>query len=195
MARLVVFGGSAAIGAALIARRAAVGDAVLAVDRDRPQLAGLGKAVTTAAVDATDRRSVDTFFLALGPIDHLVLVHDLVASAPPFAMLDLADLSAGLHDALIDQLGVIQAVLPTLAPAGSITLVAAHARRPSVGATAIGGALEAAVRALAAELTPRRVNRVAPATDATPPDDVAAAIGRCLDEPATTGWIVDVAAG
>jgi NADP-dependent 3-hydroxy acid dehydrogenase YdfG len=183
----------------VVARRVAAGDAVLVVGRDRAEVdrlvARVGRGASGAVVDATDRRSVDAFFLALGNLDHLVLVHGDGRGAGPFATLPIDDLRAGLEAELVAQLGVAQAVLPTLAATGSITFVAARAAVPgAIGIAAINGAVEASVRSLALELAPRRVNRVAPAADATPADDVAAAIGRCLDDPGTTGWIVDVAA-
>lgn len=173
--RIVVFGGSSGIGAALVARRVASGDHVTAVGRDPERLAALARAApgaATASVDARDRRAVDAFFAAAGEVDHLVLAHSGGRGAGPFRSLALADLRAGLEAKLLSQLEVAQAALPHLRAGGSLTFVSAISSRAAIpgtaGLAAINGAIEAVARTLARELAPLRVNAVAPGIIDTP---------------------------
>jgi enoyl-[acyl-carrier-protein] reductase (NADH) len=68
-----------------------------------------------------------------------------------------------MENKVFAQLGIVQAALPVLAVRASITLitaVSAQAALPgTVGLAAINGALEAAVKPLAAELAPRGSSR------------------------------------
>jgi NAD(P)-dependent dehydrogenase (short-subunit alcohol dehydrogenase family) len=92
--------------------------------------------------------------------------------AGPLYGLDLEVLRRAFDAKFWGHLTTIQAVLPRLAPEGSITLLGAISARAAMpgtaGLAAINGAVEALVRPLAAELAPVRVNGVSPGFVDTP---------------------------
>jgi NAD(P)-dependent dehydrogenase (short-subunit alcohol dehydrogenase family) len=175
-ARVVVFGGSSGIGFAAAQRFIARGSSVIIAGRSEAKLAGavarLGKGVGYAVCDARDQAAVRTFFEGRHPIDHLVLSLSGGAGAGPFATLDLDALRGGFDAKFWAVANVLQASLPNLAPAASITLVSAisarAARAGTAGLAAINGAIDAMVGPLASELAPRRINVVSPGIVATP---------------------------
>jgi len=175
-ARVVVFGGSSGIGFAAAQRFMTRGSSVVIAGRSEAKLAGavalLGKGAAYAVCDARDKAAVRTFFEGRHPIDHLVLSLSGGAGAGPFATLDLDVLRGGFDAKFWAIANVLQASLPHLAAAASVTLVSAisarAARAGTAGLAAINGAIEALVGPLASELAPRRINVVAPGVIATP---------------------------
>ncbi len=175
-ARVVVFGGSSGIGFAAAQRFASRGSSVVITGRAQAKLenavARLGDGAGYAVCDARDRNAARDFFEAREPIDHLVLSMSGGAGAGPFATLDLDVLRGGFDAKFWAVANVLQAALPSLATAASITLVSAvsarAARAGTAGLAAINGAIEAMVGPLASELSPRRINAVSPGVVATP---------------------------
>jgi NAD(P)-dependent dehydrogenase (short-subunit alcohol dehydrogenase family) len=228
---VIVFGGSSGIGEAAARSFATAGSRVTIVGRDTQKLsaalARLSHGVTAKAVDAMDRGAVDALFVELGPFDHLVLSISGGKGGGPFRKLALDDLRSGLEHKLLAQLSVAQASLATIAEAGSITFVSSGSARMAIpsttGLAAINAALEAAVRTLALELAPIRVNAVSPGIIDTPwwdaappslktgafaqaaaslpvrrvgrPEDVAAAITMVATNGFMTGTVIPVDGG
>jgi len=95
-----------------------------------------------------------------------------ITARAPIADLDLGVLRRAFDAKFWGHVTTIQATLPYLAPAGSITLLGAITARAAMPGTAgiaeINGAVEALVRPLAAELGPIRVNGVSPGLVDTP---------------------------
>jgi NAD(P)-dependent dehydrogenase (short-subunit alcohol dehydrogenase family) len=223
---VVVFGGSSGIGEAAARTMAARGSQVIIVGRDPGRLAAaagrLGGAVRTAAVDAGDRDAVDGFFAGLaGTVDHLVLSFSTGRAGGPFRDLPMADLDRAVRGKLLAYLSVVQACLPRLRADGSVTFIGAGSAEAALPATAglaaVNGGLHAAVRPLAVELAPLRVNAAAPGVIQTPwwdgmpdpvregvfagaaacpagragtPDDVAAAVALLLGSGYITGAVI-----
>ncbi len=169
--RVVIIGGSAGIGEATAKAFATRGAAVTITGRSKERLdeaaRRIGHPVDAAELDATDRAALDAFFAVAGTVDHLVLAASPGAvGAGPIADLDENALRQAFEGKVFAHIKAIQAALPRLAPAGSITIVtAASARAAFAGTTALAGAngaLEAIVGPLAVELAPLRVNAVSP---------------------------------
>ena len=168
--KMVVIGGTSGIGLEVARAAAARGARVVIAGRDRARAdaacASLAGEVVAHALDAGDRSALDAFFDKAGPVDHLVLTLSGGEGGGEFASLDLRALRRGFEAKFWPQLEAVQAALPALAPAASVTFVTAVsariARPGTTGLAAINGALEAMVGGLARELAPRRVNAVSP---------------------------------
>jgi NAD(P)-dependent dehydrogenase (short-subunit alcohol dehydrogenase family) len=172
----VIIGGSSGIGLATAKRLVGPGMKVTITGRSEEKLKGawtsLGGTVGMAAFDAAKPDAVQRFFDGLGPFDHLVLAASGGKGLGPFATLDLADLCSGVDEKVRPQLSCLQAALPTLNRAGSVTFVSAVSAQiaaPGVaGIGAVNGMLLTVAPILAVELKPLRVNVVAPGVIDTP---------------------------
>jgi NAD(P)-dependent dehydrogenase (short-subunit alcohol dehydrogenase family) len=175
--RVLVVGGSSGIGEAIARRMLARGADVTIAGRSRERLnaaAGrLGPKVKTAVLDATDRDTARSFFAEQAePLDHLVLSLSTGRAGGPFAGLSMEDLATAISGKVVAYLTVLQAALPSLRADGSATFIGAGSAEAALPATAglaaVNGGLHAAVRPLAVELAPLRVNAVAPGVIDTP---------------------------
>ncbi|KUM26035.1 short-chain dehydrogenase [Mesorhizobium loti] len=172
----VIIGGSSGIGLATAKRLVSPTMKVTITGRNEDKLksawASLGGTVGKAAFDATKPDEVRHFFEDLGPFDHLVLAASGGKGLGPFATLDLADIGSGVDEKIRPQLSCLQAALPTLNRAGSVTFISAVSAQlaaPGVaGIGAINGMLLTVAPILAVELKPLRVNVVAPGVIDTP---------------------------
>lgn len=117
-------------------------------------------------VDAQDVQSLRSFFAEAGPIDDLIITVTGRGGAGPVAALAEADLLAAFAGKTVPHLRAVALALPTLAADGSVILVTAGSAQSALPGTvvlaAVNGALEAAIRPLAVELAPRRINAVSP---------------------------------
>ncbi|PBC03146.1 SDR family oxidoreductase [Mesorhizobium sp. WSM3860] len=172
----VIIGGSSGIGLATAKRLLSPPMKVTITGRHEDKLKNASKslrgAVGKAAFDATKPDEVQHFFDGLGPFDHLVLAASGGKGLGPFATLDLADIGSGVDEKIKPQLACLQAALPTLNKAGSVTFISAVSAQiaaPGIaGIGAINGMLLTVVPILAVELKPLRVNVVAPGVIDTP---------------------------
>ena len=172
----VIIGGSSGIGLATARRLVGPGMKVTITGRNEEKLKSAWKSldgtVGKAAFDATKPDEVRQFFERLGPFDHLVLAASGGKGLGPFATLDLADIASGVDEKVRPQLSCLQAALPTLNKAGSVTFISAVSAQiaaPGVaGIGAINGMLLTVAPILAVELKPLRVNVVAPGVIDTP---------------------------
>jgi len=227
---VIVFGGSSGIGEAAAKRLLEDGLRVIIVGRDRSRLEGavarLGGEVETASVDATDRAALSQFFDRIGSFQHLVLSFSGGKGAGPFKDLNIDDVRSGMERKFFAQFNTAQCALGSLV-GGSIIFVSAGSARVAMhgtaGLAAINGAIEAAVRTLAKELAPTRINAVSPGVIDTPwwdampkeakervfgevaerlpvrrvghPEDVAQAIAFLIHDSFVTGTVLEVDGG
>jgi NAD(P)-dependent dehydrogenase (short-subunit alcohol dehydrogenase family) len=167
---VAVLGAGTGIGLATARLLADRGAEVTVGGRDRGRLGSaverLGSRARAVVVDAEDVGSLRGFFAEAGPISDLVVTVTRRGGAGPVEQLVESDLLGAFAGKTVAHLHAVAAALPTLAPDGSITLVTAASAQSAmpgtVGLAAVNGALEVAVRPLAAELAPRRVNAVSP---------------------------------
>jgi NAD(P)-dependent dehydrogenase (short-subunit alcohol dehydrogenase family) len=167
---VAVLGGSSGIGLATAGALQARGARVTIGGRSQERLAvaakELGGNVHAVAVDAEDAASLGRFFAETGAFDDLVVTVTRRGGAGPAAGLADADLLGAFAGKSVAHLRAVALALPRLAHDGSVTLVTAGSAQAALPGTAalaaVNGALEAAVRPLAVELAPRRVNAVSP---------------------------------
>ncbi|MDJ0779947.1 MAG: SDR family oxidoreductase [Gammaproteobacteria bacterium] len=167
---VVVVGGGSGIGKAVARASAAAGAKVAIASRNLDKLAAaadeIGGNTAYAALDMTDANAVENWAGQLAGVDHLVISASSAAHGP-FAELPL-DALRGMFDAkFFGPYSVARAVLPKIAPGGSITFFSGVlSRRPGEncsGLGAVNGAVESLALALALELGPAiRVNCCSP---------------------------------
>jgi NAD(P)-dependent dehydrogenase (short-subunit alcohol dehydrogenase family) len=168
--QVAVLGASSGIGletARLLAER---GAGVVIGGRDRARLGSaveqLSARARAIAVNAEDLGSLRNFFAEAGPITDLVVTVTRRGGTGPMEQLVTSDLLGAFSGKTVAHLHAVALALPSLADNGSITLVTAASAQAAfpgtVGLAAVNGALEIAVKPLAAELAPRRVNAVSP---------------------------------
>ncbi|MET8144134.1 SDR family oxidoreductase [Sphaerisporangium sp. NPDC005288] len=179
----LVVGGTSGIGLATARRLRAMGARVHVAGRDKARLDAVAASdpeLVRHRADGGDAGEIGAVAEAVGAIDWLVVSLSGGEGAGPIAELDLPALRRAFDAKLFGHLTTVQAVLPRLAPTGSITLIGAISARAAIpgtaGLAAVNGAVEALVKPLAVELAPIRVNAVSPGLVDTPwwsalPDD------------------------
>jgi len=175
MGTALIVGGTSGIGLATARRLQRAGAVVHVAGRNAQRLNDL--AVTDPGIvghraDGGDRDQVAAVAGKAGPIDWLVVSLSGSEGIGPIADLDLGTLRRAFDAKFWGHVTTVQAVLPHLAPTGSITLLSAITARTAMpgtaGLAAVNGAVEALVKPLAAELAPIRVNGVSPGIVDTP---------------------------
>jgi NAD(P)-dependent dehydrogenase (short-subunit alcohol dehydrogenase family) len=224
---IVIVGGSSGVGLALARQCDASGANLTLMGRDSGKLEVAARTLqraSTRSIDLRDAESLTAAFADLPRADHLVITAGTYETAT-LATSEPADWRQVLEERLIGPLLIIKSLAPTLTK--SIVLFSGTvARRPLPGSTlgsiAIAG-VESAVRALALELAPLRVNAVAPGAIDTPmlagamganketacaamaarlparrigaPDDAADAVLFLMGNPFMTGAVIEIDGG
>ena len=170
--RAVVFGGTSGIGLAVVDQLAAEGVDVLAASRTAADKTKPEGQASRHSVDVLNREDLSKFYEDHGPFD--IMVNTAVPSSRaqgPFAEMTL-DGFQSTFDKLWGYVNSVRLGLASLNTNASIVLVSGFpARKCLPGASAIstvGNAIEGFVRAIAPEISPRRINAVSPGIIDTP---------------------------
>lgn len=164
--RVLVVGGSSGIGLGVARLAGHLGAETVIASRSMAKL-DAAKAIiancTAFPVDAADIRSVQAFFAARDPFDHVVVTAAELVAAPLRAA-SLEDARAAMDSKFWSAVNVAREA--RIVPGGSLTFVSGVLSvRPAAGAVllgAINAAIESLSRGLALELAPVRVNCVSP---------------------------------
>lgn len=174
--KALVFGGTSGIGLAAVRQLAERGAAdVVAISRNPDKannLADLPDNVSTEQCNVVDESAVQALIAKLAPFDILVSAATGGSRAiGPFSEMDMSGYK-GSFDKLWGYANVVRHGIPHLADDGTIVLVSGSpARRCGPGQVAlssVGGAVEALTRAVAREISPKRINVMSPGLIDTP---------------------------
>jgi len=172
---VVIVGGSSGIGLASAAAASALGARVVMAGRSEQKLDAARRDVEgrieARRLDMTDDASIEAFFAAVGPLDHLVITAS-EAALGRFREIDTADARRFFDSKFWGPYSVARRAAPQIRHGGSITFFSGAAgSRASPGfscGSAINAAVEALSRTLAVELAPVRVNTISPGLVETP---------------------------
>ncbi len=170
--KAIVFGGSSGIGLATTKQLIEKGATVIAVSRNPDKAGDMPAGVTLAACDVTDEAAVAKMLDEHAPYDILVSAATGGArAAGPFLEMDMEGYK-GSFAKLWGYANVVRHGAKHVPDNGAIVLVSGSPARKckpgQVAISSVGGAVEALVRAIARELSPRRINVVSPGTIDTP---------------------------
>lgn len=167
--KLLIIGGSSGIGRATAAAAVAAGARVIIAGRTQEHLdeaqEAIGNQVETCVLDVRDSRELDFWFEQVKGFDDLVVtaVEDYSSA---FIECDIDEAKKAFETKFWGQFLAAQRCVPFIGERGSITLFSGIAGRRVIKDQAVLGAantaVEALVRSLAVELSPLRVNAVAP---------------------------------
>jgi NAD(P)-dependent dehydrogenase (short-subunit alcohol dehydrogenase family) len=174
--RIILLGASSGIGLATARKAAAEGADIVIVSGNRHRVDQALKELPAAsegyAVDLSKEENIKDFFASTGRFDHLVYSagENLVLS--PISQTDTRQAQGFFTIRFWGAFAAVKYAAPLINEGGSIGLTSGTAAiRPGAGwsvASAICGAMEGFVRALAVELSPIRVNCVVPGVIETP---------------------------
>jgi len=168
---VVLVGGGSGIGFAVARLVTAAGGRVVLGGRTAATLGDaadqLGDAAEWGVVDTSDPASIDAFFAGI-PTVHGLFTTAATYLTGPLAELSVAEAATAFDSKFWGQYRVVKAALPKLASDASVVLMsgAAGARPagPAPAYSAANSAIEGLARGLAVELSPVRVNAIAPGT-------------------------------
>ncbi len=170
--KAIVLGGTSGIGLQTSLMLAEKGATVVAVSRDPSKAGDVPSGIRLAALETRDPEAVEAFFNAEEDID--ILVNSATGGSRafgPFMEMDIRGFQ-GSFDKLWGYANVLRFGVSHVRETGSIVLVSGSpARKPKPGQialSAVGGAVEAMARAIAAEIAPKRINVVSPGIIDTP---------------------------
>lgn len=159
--KVLVIGGTSGIGAA-VARQCALAGARVIVASRTAGTSDHGPVAGVFSVDIGDRESLESLFSQAGDLDHVCLAAGPPALTDEYAKIAVADAETHLRLRFWAAFHVAQLAGQKLAAEGSLTfIIGALSRRPLSGralTTAAQCAVEGLARALAVDLSPKRVN-------------------------------------
>ena len=170
--KAIVLGGTSGIGLKTSLMLVEKGASVVAASRDPSKAGDVPGGIRLAALDTREPEAVEAFFNVEGDID--ILVNSATGGSRafgPFMEMDMKGFQ-GSFDKLWGYANVLRYGVSHVHETGSIVIVSGSpARKPKPGQialSAVGSAVEALARAIAAEIAPKRINVVSPGIIDTP---------------------------
>lgn len=168
--KIILLGASSGIGLSTAIAAAREGAKVIIVssnqDRINKALNELPQDSEGFAVDLSKERNIENFFAKIGNFDHMVYTAGENLQLNLISETDLDTTKSFFDLRFWSAVAAVKYAAPFINQGGSISLTSGTANaRPGAGwsvASAICGAMEAFVRAMAVELAPIRVNCVVP---------------------------------
>jgi NAD(P)-dependent dehydrogenase (short-subunit alcohol dehydrogenase family) len=174
-ARVLVIGGTSGIGLGVASAAAERGAVPIVVSRQQSSvdraLSELPEHARGATVDLTDLPALERLAVDIGDIEHLVFTAGESLELAPLAELTPEVITRFFQTRFVGALTAVRVFAPHITAGGSITLTSGTAAdQPGFGALPVSvcGAMNALTKALAVELSPIRVNVVAPGVVRTP---------------------------
>ena len=174
--KVILLGASSGIGLATARKAAAEGASIVIVSSNRQRvdqaLTELPAGSQGFAVDLSKEENIKAFFASIGRFDHLVYCAGENLTLSPIAQTNINEAQSFFAIRFWGAFAAVKYAAPLINEGGSIGLTSGTASaRPGAGwsvASAICGAMEGFVRAMAVELAPIRVNCVVPGVIRTP---------------------------
>ncbi|WP_259067030.1 SDR family oxidoreductase [Mucilaginibacter sp. X4EP1] len=174
--KVIILGGSSGIGLATAKAAAAKGVSVIIVSSNQERiniaLKDLPAGSEGYAVDLSKEENIEALFSKTGNFDHLVYCAGENLTLNTINATDIDQARSFFNLRFWGPFAAVKYGVPFLNKGGSISLTSGTANaRPGAGwsvASAICGAMEGFVRAMAVELAPVRVNCVVPGVVKTP---------------------------
>lgn len=171
--RTLIIGGATGIGFAVAQLLAERGEHVILAGRHadklsdaRCRLAATGASVEIMVLDMADEAQMAQLGQTLEPVDNIVVTAGSQAPGGALARLDLSAAKQAFDTKFWGSLAVAYHLSGRISPGGTLTLTSGFLARRTVPGTivktTINAALEAAVKLLAKELSPLRVNAISP---------------------------------
>lgn len=173
MQRTLIIGGATGIGFAVAQLMATRGGHIILAGRHHDklqhacqQLQSTGATVESVVLDIADEAQLARLGRALEPVDDIVVTAGSQAPGGPFTTLDLQAAKQAFDTKFWGSLAVARHLVGNIRPGGTLTLTSGFLARRTVPGTLVkttmNAALEAAVKILARELSPLRVNAISP---------------------------------
>ncbi len=170
--KALVFGGTSGIGLATVEQLVELGATVVAMGRDAAKAEALPAGVSFQQCDVRDQDALQKLYSEHGPFDILISAATGGDRAiGPFCEMDM-DGYQGSFAKLWGYANVVRYGEAHLAADGAIVLVSGSPARKcgkgQVALSSVGGAVEALARAVAKEISPKRINVMSPGLIDTP---------------------------
>lgn len=171
--RTLIIGGATGIGFAVAQMLAARGDHIILAGRHADKLKNAGLRLGTVSggtesiiLDISDESQLELLGRELIPVDNIVVTAGSQAPGGVLTSLDLQSAKKAFETKFWGSLAVARHLAGKINPGGTLTLTTGFLARRTVPGTLVkttmNAALETAVRMLAKELSPLRVNAISP---------------------------------
>lgn len=170
--RTLIIGGASGIGYSVAQLLTSRGDAIVLAGRNTQKLQQAAKqlseksSIDTLTLDIANEQELRDLAKTLGPVDNIVVTAGSQAPGGPLSSIDLSAAKQAFETKFWGSLAIAQHLGGLLKPGGTLTFTSGFLGRRTVAGTivktAMNAALESAVKILAKELSPLRVNAVSP---------------------------------